>query len=1236
MKATILATTKQKYANCLESEKLMDKNLVSYKALRFTTESNRSSMLYEVKRARAVFDPSLAIPGTNRRGGYRCPVGTRYGGQITDRFGRNCGWGVSRRLANEISDLGERLENVGDRRRERKLRKRNERMAERLAGQAGAIERAAGRIGDAADVTGRQGGRRNRVGAEAPRPAGRIERAAGRIAEVVDPDKPQQGRVRRADTPQAPAAPAAPAAPRGRRQVQAEPRPRPAAARRPRRNLRPSEERRMEREINEPGAPRTGEVAPAAQRPESRPRPAAPRRPANAGRRRRPEPANNRDTASRQRQVTPRPSDERIRAEDRAGVERERLRAEAAPAGQSDNAARSAEVREREARPDRTITRDDNAGRLGGVERDAKRINRQMQENPKDNFFAGEFNEEQRNVFNNLDQVQDADLVELEKLVQNQRDNIQREDLDRTRVGMILADVRRERQLRSLPDPRQPARAGQRDNATNGRRLFMSGGGVRENDLNQVLNDDNFKEYVIREIIPNDQAMILNDDRNFPDSAARKRSKADEARQKVMVAQAKWDGLEDAINRGKIADSDFFEREDGERISIGQVRNGLRDYRNAWQEVYDRNNAQPARAENTVEQARRQVEEARNPRRRPAGEPMPERDLRRPEAIARSEAARNARNAPDDLRMGFDIPEDGLDEGGLRRLLGSAFDEAEFRRVEDGIAYNRNEQLPQNMAAWGRGDLVELRANIQVQENALDDARRELREAADAFGNAGEDDKEDAALGLIRKNGDLQRTLDTRMAFKRRLAELEGNEAPNAPEPSRTPSAARQPSAAAQQANRIAVDDDLKTRTPAQWRAFFEAQGAPNVAERVTRANRAVTDGMNAADNDFNNAFNGGGEALKRIRDRDGMVRNYERRLAELEAAVTTKKATYDAREAGAPNDNFLVAQRDLIQAIVHRDTYKARRAEIDAALAAPAIEPLNPELARQAEQRVVDAIKKRQETLARHLNQQYGQGNAPWKEMTLQKRQELLRKVQAGGPEGTAAKNQLEAWAKAMYSHPEIAGSNGKTYRAVANVNLSGSTMNVNVQFDVKNANGTWTSVGDSSRYLRLNENTIQNGTMFIRGQEHKNNGIQTVYNQHAFMYGKAAGFEKVTVGTTDDGPYVWGRIGFEAPIPRGDVSNMRQQLNAFRRGDTSIIKNEEDANIIEYLMEKHQDDPSSVRHMDFIYALTNPYGNDQRDQKRARDTELRNWFKNNMGLSSGTFYIDKNLIKADPRDEE
>ena len=241
------------------------KNAVRYKAVAFIADQNKSSFTYEVKRTRAVWDPSLAVPGTERRGGFRCPVGTRYGGQITDRFGRNCGWGVARRLANEISDIGERLENVGDARRERRVARRNERMARRLAG-GGAIERGARAVGDALDLTGmggRQGGRRNRVGqADSPKP-GRLERAAGRIADVIDPDNPNRGGQQR---PQG----AAPRAPRQRVG-----------------GLRASERRRMNREIVQPNAARTdGGILPGGGRgivdpvptanPARRPRPNAP------------------------------------------------------------------------------------------------------------------------------------------------------------------------------------------------------------------------------------------------------------------------------------------------------------------------------------------------------------------------------------------------------------------------------------------------------------------------------------------------------------------------------------------------------------------------------------------------------------------------------------------------------------------------------------------------------------------------------------------------------------------------------------------------------------------------------------------------------------------------------------------------------------------------------------------------------------------------------------------------
>lgn len=113
------------------------KNVLTFKASSFVSDQTRSSANFEIKGVRAVWDPSLSIPGTNRRGGFRCPVGTRYGGQITDRFGRSCGWGIARRIANQIADIGERLEQRDDDKRKRRLDRRNARMIRRLGGSVG-------------------------------------------------------------------------------------------------------------------------------------------------------------------------------------------------------------------------------------------------------------------------------------------------------------------------------------------------------------------------------------------------------------------------------------------------------------------------------------------------------------------------------------------------------------------------------------------------------------------------------------------------------------------------------------------------------------------------------------------------------------------------------------------------------------------------------------------------------------------------------------------------------------------------------------------------------------------------------------------------------------------------------------------------------------------------------------------------------------------------------------------
>ena len=194
----------------------------SFRAKQFVTEANKSTMVYEVKRVRAVWDPSLSIPGTDRRGGWRCPEGTRYGGQITDRFGRQCGWGLVRRIANMVSNVGESLEDRDDRRRARRGGKR--RVTPDVTPELDTPD---------LNLTNDDSALAESLGEAIPTPTAPKPRTV----------KPR--RVTNVDTPEAV-------------EPKPEPRPRRAPRRRPQGNLRPSEQRRMERELEQPGAPRTG------------------------------------------------------------------------------------------------------------------------------------------------------------------------------------------------------------------------------------------------------------------------------------------------------------------------------------------------------------------------------------------------------------------------------------------------------------------------------------------------------------------------------------------------------------------------------------------------------------------------------------------------------------------------------------------------------------------------------------------------------------------------------------------------------------------------------------------------------------------------------------------------------------------------------------------------------------------------------------------------------------------
>ena len=116
-----------------KSEKPTSQSL-EFRISKFQRERTEASIIYEVKSVRAIFDPDLA--GGN--GGYRCPPGTQNAGRWTDKFGRNCGIGVARRIGNAIGKIGgvdpAPARAVAAENRAQKLDERARKLEERAAG----------------------------------------------------------------------------------------------------------------------------------------------------------------------------------------------------------------------------------------------------------------------------------------------------------------------------------------------------------------------------------------------------------------------------------------------------------------------------------------------------------------------------------------------------------------------------------------------------------------------------------------------------------------------------------------------------------------------------------------------------------------------------------------------------------------------------------------------------------------------------------------------------------------------------------------------------------------------------------------------------------------------------------------------------------------------------------------------------------------------------------------------
>ena len=589
------------------------RNVLSFKASSFISDQTQSSFNFEIKGVRAIWDPSLSIPGTNRRGGFRCPVGTRYGGQITDRFGRSCGWGVARRIANQIADIGERLEQRDDDKRKRRLDRRNARMMRRLGGvpETGRLEGGLRGIADRLEgvdapkpLVGRGEGREFAAEVFNASNVGRVvnavrgRRRRGDAQEEVDAPSARVPQNRRRDvipqtapTPTPKPRPARRPSPAGQRRPQARPRVAPQAENvdvltaRDASDASATEDfspyvlrkygeyakrvreiragggnagmltRREWYAINKPNLREAWKDAHGRSAPQDfePPTPQARRPRNNRGRRKKATTAGAARSATRKPQANDVPEPAPTRPARPA-----RGREPIAPQG--DGNLRESEQR----RMDREIV-EPGAPRTG--EAPARRRRRAV----------------------------DQPVVE-PKVVKPRRPKKNPE-------GDMGAMLNAESEQRRVP---KPARRGDSDNAARSEELRQNRQAMEEAvladakkreraraagrkvDLNQILNERFFGRYVREDIIPNDRIMIINDPANFPISRADQKTKRAEALQKINKANASLDKIEQAIARGELSDNDFIER-NGEKVNVARVKTYIKDFRDAWQEVHDTN-----------------------------------------------------------------------------------------------------------------------------------------------------------------------------------------------------------------------------------------------------------------------------------------------------------------------------------------------------------------------------------------------------------------------------------------------------------------------------------------------------------------------------------------------------------------------------------------------------------------------------------------------------------------------
>ena len=1314
-------------------------NIISYKAATFISEQQKTTFNYEVKRVRALWDPGLSIPGTNRRGGWRCPVGTRYGGQITDRFGRSCGWGVARRIANQIADIGERLEQRDDDKRKRRLDRRNARMIRRLGGVAetGRVEGGLRNIAERLDgggvprptrtpVTDNRGVMDQMFSEVDPRSVlGRVVNRDGRRQRQAPEAQASSTRAPRRDvipetapTPTPTPSPAPRPRPAARR---LQPRPRvtpqagdvdvltardasdagetedfkpyvlrkydeyaqrvreiregggnagmltrrewyainkenlrdawkdahgrsapqdfepPAPQARPARqrrrpNLRESEQRRMEREIIEPGAPRTDERAP-------RNIPARPqRRRPNANERRNVNllaPESDEVLQGMRREMEADPDFDKENPEYQRVLAEIQRREQVAQGNRTNNRNNRRRASERQA--ERTATRRPENNPPPAAEAQPQRPARRRRAQQ-----ASQIGREEPEAQAPAPAVEVPNRERILKVAEQIRAG--RESFEALVRASQNLDERRLSQFIDASFPtteevllRDELKIYNRDifRALQTTEFTRINDWVNNRNKDDLRSDASFASYEEGKLLDIRDKMNIASDKMIeasilPDSRQRQGKiklalKAfDEAKKQALELELMRNRRERLLNRPNTPASGLVEAPAAPAAPAAPEAPAAPAAPNtqaafARTAPVSRLSAAIQNAINTPDgQARRQdLEQKVNDLITDFAEVFPEAE--RPQVLQRLERAALVakQNAESDARgrlstvntMSFDSVNSTIAgrkrdrETALRAAMTELTALASNREADDASGRNANEQrLNRIIANLGNVSNLEQRIeNLETRKEAVAvlEAERIAREQAEALRQAqlagpvqpinfaqvrNMAPVFDNVVAKVTAGGNAQKVLDAideqEIEVRRAASKTQWNLIVKS----------IQDSLSAEHGNAIAKIQTLSVRDArkereARLRGYIDPNGSLRTKEDAETLLASAKEKLNTLLAD--------------------------RQIVAQQVKVQVYKNTELYKQLTQVGQLQLVVDNwDADSALIHRATSNNPGDEFmnlndpEVSQRRQAMGPVGD----QIQAKISAQIEKRQDVLFNFLDEKYGSANEPYADMTPQKWAALSP---------TAKKTYL----KEAYSLSPIKGQNGRIYKSEASVSGSGPNYTIGVRFHEIDSNGNiiYADMGESSRSISLGSNKVYQGRLFLnkRGEIDKGAGIATLYNQHAFHFLQKIGVTTAEVGPADDGTFVWAKVGFKPDSPLG-LGRFQSELDKYAKfGYSPLISSPEEYWRLKYLVEKR---PPGT-HQEFIFAVSQsrslPGGSGVGSNRR--ENQIKNWFKQNAAGGHG-----------------